>query len=161
MFNVKQGARAAMTLALLTGVAAMSACSRTPATPPGLTDSGTLQPCPDSPNCVSSLAPETDEEHSVEALPLLGEPDTAIERMASLVDQMPRTTILKQRDDYLAAEFRTLVFRFGDDVEFLLDEENGLIHVRSASRTGYSDLGVNRRRVEDIRAAWEEANPAE
>lgn len=153
--------RSAMMLALAITVGAASACSRTPATPPGLTESGTLQPCPDSPNCVSSLAPATDEEHSIEALPLLGEADTAIERMAALVDAMPRTKILEQRDDYLAAEFRTLILRFGDDVEFLLDEENGLIHVRSASRTGHSDLGVNRRRVEDIRAAWNEANPEE
>lgn len=161
MLNLRQSGQAALMMTLAISVMAMSACSRTPATPPGLTESGTLQPCPDSPNCVSSLAPETDEEHRIEPLPLLGEPDTAIDRMATLVDQMPRTTILEQRDNYLAAEFRTLVLRFRDDVEFLLDEENGLIHVRSASRTGYSDLGVNRRRVEDIRTAWDETNPAE
>jgi len=161
MFKGRVGIQAVTMLALAISLGVVSACSRTPATPPGLTESGSLQPCPDSPNCVSSLALATDEEHRIDPLPLLGEADTAIERMAALVDQMPRTTILEQGDDYLATEFRTLIMRFGDDVEFLLDEENGLIHVRSASRTGYSDLGVNRRRVEDIRAAWDEANPAE
>lgn len=157
--NIKRAARAAMTLALLTTVAWVGACSRTPATPPGLTESGTLRACPDSPNCVSSLA--TDEKHMTEALPLLGSPDTAVERLAQLVNAMPRTTILKQEDNYLAAQFTTRLMRYKDDVEFLVDRDKGVIHIRSASRVGYSDMGANRKRVEQIRAAWADMNPAE
>lgn len=148
---------AALVLPLAVG---LSACGHGgPATPPGLSDSGQLMACPDSPNCVSSQA--DDEEHKIEALPLLGEPSTAIERLAALVDAMPRTEILKKDERYLAVEFRTPLMRFSDDVELVLDEPNGLIQVRSASRTGYSDLGVNRKRVEQIRSAWAEINPAQ
>lgn len=67
---------------------------------------------------------------------------------------MPRTRIRRDEAAYLHAEFRSLIFRFVDDVEFLLDADAGVIHVRSASRLGYSDLGVNRRRVEAIRQAF-------
>ena len=69
--------------------------------------------------------------------------------------QEPRITIVREEEGYMHAEARSLLFRFVDDVEFLLDADNRLIHVRSASRTGYSDLGVNRRRVERIRTAFE------
>jgi uncharacterized protein (DUF1499 family) len=64
---------------------------------------------------------------------------------------MKRVEIIENRDNYLHAEFTSLIFRFVDDVEFLIDAPNGVIQVRSASRKGYSDMGVNRRRVEEIR----------
>lgn len=67
---------------------------------------------------------------------------------------MPRTRIVKEDGVYLHAEVRSFLFRFVDDLEFLIDTEQSLIHMRSASRTGYSDLGVNRRRVEHVRKAF-------
>ena len=115
---------------------------------------GRLAPCPASPNCVSSLA--DDEMHRVAPLPFSGTAAAAIDRLAGTVRSLPRASVITATDDYLHAEFRSAVFRFVDDVEFLADESAGVIHVRSASRVGTSDLGVNRRRVESIRARWNE-----
>ena len=67
---------------------------------------------------------------------------------------MKRATVIKESPHYLHVEFSSLLFRFVDDVEFFLDDMEKLIHIRSASRVGYSDLGVNRRRVDKIRAEW-------
>jgi uncharacterized protein (DUF1499 family) len=64
---------------------------------------------------------------------------------------MTRMKIVEEKDDYLHAEARSLIFRFVDDVEFYLPAPEKVIHVRSASRVGYSDMGVNRKRVEEIR----------
>ena len=72
---------------------------------------------------------------------------------------LPRTTVVTATGTYLHAEFRSAVFRFVDDVEFHADEAAGVIQVRSGSRIGFSDLGVNRRRIEAIRARWGEATP--
>ena len=113
---------------------------------------GRLAPCPSSPNCVSSLA--DDEMHRVAPLPFSGTAAAAIDRLAGTVRSLPRASVITATDTYLHAEFRSAVFRFVDDVEFLADESAGVIHLRSASRVGTSDLGVNRRRVETIRARW-------
>lgn len=112
----------------------------------GLVD-GQLRPCPKSPNCVCSH--DSDPEHAIEALPIVGDPDSTWARLREVVLELPRTTIVEERSDYLRAECRSLIFRFVDDLEFLLDGD--AIQVRSASRAGHSDLGVNRRRVEEIR----------
>jgi uncharacterized protein (DUF1499 family) len=69
----------------------------------------------------------------------------------------PRTRILTVTDTYLHAECATLLFRFLDDVELLLDREAKVIHFRSSSRVGHGDLGVNRRRMEGIRRAFDES----
>ena len=111
-----------------------------------------LAPCPETPNCVSSLAPKGG--HWVGPLPLRGAPDEAMERLREIVEAMPRTTVDEFADGYLKARCRSLLFRFVDDLELLVDAEAGVIHVRSASRVGRSDLGVNRRRVEEIRARY-------
>lgn len=71
-----------------------------------------------------------------------------------IIEAMPRVRIVRATDTELRAEFTSRLFRFVDDVDCLLDVSAGVIHIRSASRTGYSDLGVNRRRVEAIRAAF-------
>lgn len=118
---------------------------------------GHLAPCPDSPNCVCSQDPRP--QHQVDALPYLGESDAALARLTDIVRSEPRTRIVETGPQYLRAEFRTRVFRFVDDVEFLVDPARGVIEVRSASRVGYSDLGVNRRRVERLRALFLAANP--
>jgi uncharacterized protein (DUF1499 family) len=110
---------------------------------------GRLQPCPGSPNCVCSQP--SDASHHVAPLPLDGDPTGAIPKLRQLVASMPRTRIVTTTAAYLHAEFRSWLLGFVDDVEFLVDADAGVVHVRSASRTGYSDLGVNRRRVETIR----------
>ena len=115
---------------------------------------GRLAPCPASPNCVSSLA--DDEMHRIAPLPFSGTAAAAIDRLAGTVRSLPRASVITATENYLHAEFRSAVFRFVDDVEFLVDESAGVIHVRSAARVGTSDLGVNRRRVETIRARWSE-----
>jgi uncharacterized protein (DUF1499 family) len=116
------------------------------ATPPA------LAPCPDSPNCVSSQS--GDAAHFTEALRYKGDAAQAWQRLQSALGAEPRITIIDDTGSYLHAEARSLVFRFVDDVEFLLDSAHGVIQVRSASRVGYSDFGVNRRRVERIRKAF-------
>ncbi len=115
----------------------------------GLTG-GKLAPCPDSPNCVSSAA--TDPRHAIALFALDRSPGAAKEELKQAIAKLPRAKLITERDNYLHFECRSLVFRFVDDVEFHLDEATQTIHVRSASRVGHSDLGVNRRRIEAIRA---------
>ncbi len=107
-----------------------------------------FSPCPASPNCVSSYA--EDEVHGIEPLPLPPE-DDATGALRRVVESLPRTTIVTVDGDYLHATFASRIFRFVDDVEFLVDRDARVVHVRSASRLGYGDMGVNRRRVEEIR----------
>ena len=108
-----------------------------------------LAPCPDSPNCVSSQAVDT--RHAVAPLAFNGDPQHAWDALKTVVLKQKRTRITRVDAHTLQAECRSLVFRFVDDLEFSMVTEEQLIHMRSASRTGYSDLGVNRRRVERIR----------
>lgn len=110
-------------------------------------------PCPESPNCVSSYA--DDEVHGIDPLPLPEQDPIA--RLVTVIGAMPRTEIVTREDDYLHATFTSLVFRFVDDVEFRVDRDAGVIHVRSASRVGYGDMNVNRSRVESIREKLLEA----
>ena len=121
---------------------------------PGVDLPRTLAPCPKSPNCVNSQA--DDRAHFTEPLRFTGEAPQAWKRLQSILITESRLTIVEDTGGYLHAEARSLVFRFIDDVEFLLDSGAGLIQVRSASRVGYSDFGVNRRRVERIRKAFNE-----
>jgi uncharacterized protein (DUF1499 family) len=79
----------------------------------------------------------------------------AKELLKAIVAGQPRTKLVREEQDYLRYEFTTLLLRFIDDVEFVFDDEAKIIHFRSASRTGYSDLGVNRRRMEDLRSLLE------
>lgn len=110
---------------------------------------GQLAPCPSSPNCVSSLA--TDDGHRVAPLVIPGDAAAQMAALLAVVGDMPRTEIQAQADNYLWVVFTSRLLRFRDDVEFLLGP-GGAVQVRSASRLGYSDLGVNRKRVETIRA---------
>ncbi|BCX82472.1 hypothetical protein MIT9_P2058 [Methylomarinovum caldicuralii] len=120
---------------------------------------GKLPPCPSSPNCVSSQADPRDETHYLPPLRFQGDPGAAWQRLEAIVARQPRVTVRSRRPGYLHAEFRSKIFGFVDDVQFLPDPERRLIHFRSASRAGYSDLGVNRRRIAAIRAAFQEAAP--
>ena len=116
----------------------------------GIVD-GQLAACPDSPNCVSTFSVST--EHQMDPIPFRGSTDHLVEKLKSIVGQLPRTRVVRQTDNYLHVECRSFWFRFVDDVEFLIDAEQKLIHFRSASRVGYSDLGVNRRRMETLQKA--------
>jgi uncharacterized protein (DUF1499 family) len=113
---------------------------------------GRLAPCPNSPNCVSSQA--SDEAHAIEPLHFRGDPDEAWERLQDVLAGQPRTKIISVTEEYLHAECTSRLFRFVDDLECVLDRNAQLIHVRSASRVGHSDLGVNRQRVEALRKAF-------
>jgi uncharacterized protein (DUF1499 family) len=107
--------------------------------------------CPGRPNCVCSEDPRPD--FAVPPLTVGGPADAARQRLEALVQAMGGR-IERVAPDYLHATFRSRIFRFVDDQECRLDARAGVIHLRSASRVGYSDLGVNRRRVEALRARW-------
>jgi len=121
----------------------------------GLTN-GRLSPCPSSPNCVSSDA--RDKSHRIEPLRLAADPMTVWKALKELLNTRPRTRITTAAEDYLQAEEKSRIFGFVDDIEFHLRSAEGIIAVRSASRVGYSDFGVNRRRVEEIRKVLHEQN---
>uniref|UniRef100_A0A832H2K4 DUF1499 domain-containing protein n=1 Tax=Oscillatoriales cyanobacterium SpSt-402 TaxID=2282168 RepID=A0A832H2K4_9CYAN len=110
---------------------------------------GRLSPCPSSPNCVCSY--DTDAVHAIVPLSFSGEPSEAIAKLKQVIQSMERTTIITESLDYLYAEFKSKLIGFVDDVEFYVDPAAKVIHVRSASRLGKSDLGVNRNRIEQIR----------
>jgi len=104
---------------------------------------GRLAPCKRSPNCVSSQADPADPEHYI--APIQGNMAAA----RSAVQSLPRTRVVKEEKNYLYAEFRTPIMRYVDDVEFFFDGQ--LLQVRSCSRLGRRDFGVNRKRVEELR----------
>ena len=112
---------------------------------------GRLRACPKSPNCVSS---ESDNASSrVEPLTFQGPPEKTWGDLKETIREMGGK-IQEEHDGYLWATFTSRLFRFVDDVEFRMVSTDGTIHVRSGSRVGYSDLGVNRRRVEKVRTLF-------
>ena len=148
--------RTLLSAILLLPAALLIGCHGTRPSNLGVRD-GKLAACPESPNCVSSQA--TDKGHRVDPLSYTGTGADAIARLAAIVRSLPRTTIVTERPDYLHAEFTSALFRFVDDVEFLADDTAKVIHIRSASRLGTSDLGVNGQRIELIRKRWRETAP--
>jgi uncharacterized protein (DUF1499 family) len=131
-------------LALLLG-----ACSGKPPPNLGIHD-GQLSPCPSKPNCVSSQA--TDESHYVAPLSFAAPASATRRALLEILPQMPGARLVTEENLYLRVEFTSKTMKFVDDVEFLVDPLSNIIHLRSASRLGYSDFGANRKRVEDIRA---------
>ena len=117
-----------------------------------------IKPCPSSPNCVSTLA--KDRQHGIAPIAFSGSADAAMARVLTIVRALPRTTIIESAGNLLRVEFRTLMLRFVDDVSFLVDPKAHVIHFRSASRIGRSDFGVNRKRMEEIRARFETSENA-
>ena len=107
-----------------------------------------LAPCPSSPNCVSTQA--QDEGHAIAPFRYRKSRAEAKEALKEIVRSLPRTKLVEEDESYLHYEFTSLLLRFVDDVEFLFDDESKTIHFRSASRTGYGDLGVNRKRMEQV-----------
>ena len=110
---------------------------------------GRLSPCPDSPNCVSSQS--ADPSSYIRPLEYTSDPAKARRDLLSVLREQPRGRVVKADEGYIYVKFTSRIFRFVDDVEFCFDPESKLIYVRSASRVGYFDFGVNRNRVEDIR----------
>jgi uncharacterized protein (DUF1499 family) len=109
-----------------------------------------LAPCPPSPNCVSSDA--ADAAHQTFAFEIALPAAEAWRTARQTVASLPRTKIISETDDYLHAECSSAFFGFVDDLELHLRPQQSLVAVRSASRLGYSDFGVNRKRVERLRS---------
>lgn len=147
--------RLAVILVLLAGVPLMIGfLSRRPSNL-GVKD-GMLAPCPDSPNCVCTF--DSDQQHGIAPIDFTGTTAEAMGRLKKALATYPRNQIITENKNYLHVEFTTLILRYVDDVEFLIDEVEHKIHFRSASRLGHSDLGLNRSRMEAIRKAF--ASPA-
>lgn len=125
-----------------------------PPTNIGIQASGQLAPCPSTPNCVNSYSQDT--QHKIEPLTYNSTPTQAIADLKTVIESMERTQIITETENYLYAEFKSKLMGFVDDVEFLIEPNTQVIHVRSASRLGQSDLGVNRQRIEMIRAKLSE-----
>lgn len=143
---IRRMARCGKTIPLLMILAMllMTGCRGKPArlAPPG----GPLQPCPSTPNCVSTEA--TDARHAMPPIPFTGSAQAAQARVRAVLLAQPRTRIVTERPGYLHAEATSRLFRFVDDVEVVVDSAAGVVRFRSASRLGRSDLGVNRKRMQ-------------
>ena len=116
----------------------------------GIRENGELKPCPPSPNCVSSFCDSSDEEHYIKALDLKKSIPNSIADLKSVLAKHENAVIIKETDNYIYAEFKSKLMGFVDDVEFYLDAKSNKLHYRSASRLGRSDLGVNRKRINQI-----------
>lgn len=127
-------------------------------TPPadlGVRD-GKLKPPSQTPNSVSSQAslyPDHPQRAyaDIAPLPLKGDPDATLDRIAGIIEAMDGANIVKREPGYIYAQFTTRLMKYVDDAEFWFDPDANVIQVRSASRLGKSDLGVNRERIEFIR----------
>jgi uncharacterized protein (DUF1499 family) len=118
----------------------------------GTDDGKRIAGCPGSPNCVSSMS--SIEDRWIAPLAFSTSSDEAFRCLEQIIRQMQRTTSVVAEAGYIHAEFRTFL-GFVDDVEFQADKANRTVLMRSASRVGYWDMGVNRRRLEAIRAVFE------
>ena len=135
--------------------ARLGAFSGRPPTELGVRD-GRLKPPSRTPNSVTSQAdlwPDAPlrDDARIAPLPMAGDARASIARIAAVVEDLPGAEVVEQRDDYLYARFTTAMLRFVDDVEFWVDPAAGVVQVRSASRVGRKDFGVNRARIEQIR----------
>ena len=117
-------------------------------------NSGKLAACPNSPNCVSSQSPTSDETHFIQPLKYSSTTEKALADLKMAIESEDRTKIIDESSDYLDAVFKSALMGYVDDVEFYLDSSSNTIHLRSASRLGQSDLGVNRKRIETIRTKF-------
>ena len=118
-------------------------------------ENGKLRPCPGTPNCVCSEYPGSPAWIAPLSAGKLAR-DEALAALKAVIGEMGGV-LVKEDGDYLAATFTVPLFGFTDDVEFRFDREAGAVQVRSASRLGFSDLGVNRGRVEDMRRRFDKA----
>jgi uncharacterized protein (DUF1499 family) len=112
---------------------------------------GVLAVCSDRPNCVSSQA--TDADQRIAPLAYVGDRDATQQRLLAIFAEQPRLQQIVRGEDYWRYQQVSALFRFIDDIELYFDDRAALVHLRSASRVGYSDIGVNRKRIEAWRAA--------
>lgn len=112
---------------------------------------GQLSPCPGTPNCVVSQG--ADGNHAIAPISYSGSRSDAQALLAKVIQVVPRTQIVTQADGYIRAKATSRLMGFVDDLEFYFPPNQSVIHLRSAARLGQSDLGVNRRRLEQIRLA--------
>jgi uncharacterized protein (DUF1499 family) len=115
---------------------------------PGLIDKK-LTRCPDKPNCVCSEYKD-DVKHYVEPIFIPDNMSNAEEILKIIITDMGGK-IVSEKDKYIAVVFTSSIFKFADDLELRFDTDNGVIHIRSAARVGYSDMGVNKKRVETLK----------
>ena len=113
-----------------------------------------MEPCPSSPNCISTVAEK--KRKKLPPLPFKTDVKEDKAAMKKIITTYPRTKLISEREDYLHFQFVTKLGNFTDDVEFYFDGENRLIHFRSASQKGWSDMGANRRRMKRISKEWKE-----
>ena len=128
-------------------LASVTSCQSTRPTDLGLHE-GRLKKCPDSPNCVQSYD-KSDKDHYFDPIKISSNKERAHQKITGILEKSPRAKIVKTTPDYIYAEFTSSLFKFVDDVEFDFTRE-GLVHFRSASRVGHSDLGANNSRIEKI-----------
>ena len=119
-------------------------------------NNGHLIACPASPNCVVSQ--DGDAKHAIDPITYHIDRAQAQETLLKVLNAVPRTEVIEKTDNYIHALSKSRIFKFVDDVEFYFPDDEKVIHMRSASRVGESDLGVNRRRMEQIRLAMQDLN---
>ena len=131
-------------------VLSLSGCGSTVPEDLGAED-GALKSCPETPNCVSTQAKKSDTEHRMEPIAYVGGKGDVKAAIMETLEESSRASILESGKGYVRAEFTSRIFRFVDDVEFYIDKDERLIHFRSASRIGSSDMGANRERMTELR----------
>ena len=142
-------------LVVLSPVIALAVLSALASKPKNLGENnGLLAPCPNSPNCVSTQT--SDSQHTIEAMVFDGSPEDAMRKIKAVLAVIPRIEIITETESYIHAEATSLIFRYRDDIEFVIVRQANLIHFRSASRVGNSDMGANRKRMEEIRKAFKQ-----
>ncbi|MEM6450534.1 MAG: DUF1499 domain-containing protein [Cyanobacteria bacterium P01_D01_bin.105] len=151
VFSVQMSAQADAQLAALPGIGQFTAGTRPDNL--GVTE-GKLASCPASPNCVVSQG--ADEAHAVAPITYTTDRETARKQLIDIIGVVPRAKIVQQSDDYILVESESRLMGFVDDTEFYLPAAEKVIHARAAARLGESDLGVNRRRIEQVRLAFQD-----
>jgi len=138
---------------LMIALMTLTGCQKTVAQTTSPKD-GKLRPCPDKRSCVCTQDPV--EQHRIEPLRYDATQEEARDKLLGVIRHMERSTLVQVDPGYIHAEFRSAVFSFVDDVEFLFDDGAKLIHFRSAARMGSYDFNVNRKRMEEIRKRFME-----
>lgn len=139
---------------VILGLIALTAACAAPAGQPGPpAEPDGLSPCPDAPKCVSSLSQDPD--RRLPPLTYADSRSSARRRLLQIIEELPRSRVVVDQGDYIRAEFKSRVFGFVDDTEFLFSEDGHTIHFRSSARLGWYDFGVNRQRMAEIRKRFQ------
>ena len=113
-----------------------------------------LRPCPPQPNCICSETGQF-ENNQIAPISFTGDPQKALQQLHDIAVNMGGS-VKKKENDYICIVFSSKIFRFKDDLELRLDDASRQIHIRSGARIGYSDFGVNSRRVNRLLQRFEE-----